>query len=193
MSVTERIIFFAIGSGFGFIFGYIVRSLTCIQKDTAELKEAINIKKKEAGLARYPLLLDITLAIIVALTAYSAFQSQVNSNDVKNTQEQQTVTTNCNKKFLARTVEALNERTTFAHEQAVANLNLQKDQAQFLNLLLSDPPPTRVESREAFTDYVTSLTNFVEVSAKSINKIVLNPFPTVTEINACLDGQRPGA
>lgn len=87
MSVSERIIFLAIGGAIGFILGYMVRALSCIQQDTSELKEVMK-RDKDAGLVRYPILLDVCLFIVVALTVYAAFQSQRASNRSDNAVDQ---------------------------------------------------------------------------------------------------------
>lgn len=82
MTMTERIMLLFIGACVGFVFGYIVKSLRCIQADLEEpsMRRAIKKFHNDKGLIRYPLLLDIALFLTVALTVYAAVQSQFASN-----------------------------------------------------------------------------------------------------------------
>lgn len=80
MTMSDRVLFLLIGCVIGFVAGYIVRSYTC--------------KNNENGIAggehdrRDKLRLNIALAVVVLLTAWSAFQSQRASNRVKDNQAQ---------------------------------------------------------------------------------------------------------
>lgn len=192
--LAERLIYLAIGGAIGFVLGYMVRSLRRID---ARLEGVEKIKKppNDAGFVRNPIILDIVLLLVVLMTAWAAVSSQLNSNKLADAQHtiatnqvRQDRLTSCTSTFLSETIVALNERTTYTQEQADANVQLQKAQAQFLGLLFrKQPPVTREESYAAAQKYFNALTSFIEVNAKSNNKVSSNPYPTNDEFRACID------
>lgn len=197
MDVLERVICFAIGSGLGFLAGYIVASLREIKEEVDEMLDIEKgstpdrpvTKRDERGFIRYPVLADAMLLVVLVLTVYAAFVSQAASNDVRATQESQDQVTECNKVFLTRTIDALNERTTYTQAQAQANVELQRAQTRLLAVLLEEPPPSDARSEVAFNEYFETLTNFVTVNSKYADKVETNPYPTTDEVEDCLNSE----
>lgn len=204
MSVGERIIFLAIGVAIGFVLGYIVRALREVR---IELEHKVD---KDGGRIRNETLMKISLFLVVGLTAYSAFQSQVASNHVsdnqvtiqinqdklkdtqdqlKDTQDRLERVASCTQVFLSETILALNQRTTYTVSQAAANVKLQSKQAAFFAIVLARPPVTRREGRAALQAYEDALTRFVVLAGKSAAKVQENPYPTNQNLQDCLNGK----
>lgn len=139
---------------------------------------------------RIPLVQDFAVIIVVAVTAWAAFASNHAANEVQKTQDDQVVITTCTAEFLASTMEALNERTTFTKEQAEANVELQKAQAAYVGIFFQDPPPIPQQAMEALRKYFDKLTEFITINAKALAKVEQNPFPTVKGYNRCLHPDR---
>lgn len=201
MDLFERAIFLCIGGGIGFILGYIVARLREIKEELDEVDECVKYYRKdrehipkrntprvldERGFSRIPIVANAVLLLMVALVAYAAFASQKASNDVEDQQQDIARITECNRDYLASTIEALNERTTYAQDQAHANVDLQRAQADLLRVLREDPPPTAVRSDEAFDKYFEILSSYIEVNTKSRLKRNENPYPTTEELESCL-------
>jgi len=191
MAFDDRLLLFLFGCIIGFILGYIVRSLRAIKEELDEVDEIVKEKfpnhtRNEDGIVRHPLVMDLALLLVIVLTVWASFASQKASNDVQETQDQQTRSTLCVQQYLSKTISALNERTTYTQEQAEKNVELQKAQAKFLGLLLHKPPYSEKRRTEAVDRYVDTLTDFVEVSGKASDKVDANPYPTNEELRDCL-------
>lgn len=102
MDWNERLGWLVLGMLAGFVLGYIVRSLREIKEELDEVKdlEKEHIREHhdeelpergEQGLTRKPVLLDIVLLLVVLLTAYAAFSSQKNSNDLEENYKADTI------------------------------------------------------------------------------------------------------
>lgn len=213
MDWSERIGWLILGCLIGFALGYIVRSLREIKDELDEVDELVKERldgdrrdrktpkrgRGEDGLARYPLLLDIALILVIGLTVFAAFSTQQTNNDLRDIQKEQRATqqrladtqdrlasvTFCNRQYLARTIDVLNERTGFTRSQVVSNLDLQKAQARFLRVVLVQPPVTQNERRSALQNYFSTLTEFTAVSGRNIDNSRENPPPTNRELRNC--------
>lgn len=75
MDLLERLIYFGIGCGIGFILGYISKGLREVQMRLDE--------RDEVGKINWELLSRFALGLVVALSAYAAFVTQDTSNDLK--------------------------------------------------------------------------------------------------------------
>lgn len=99
MDLLERVIFFVVGGGVGFILGYIVARLRSIeskvetvQKEVHEVYEhEVEViltderKKDETGVFQLPSPTAIVLGFVVLLTAFAAFQASQTNRALKDT------------------------------------------------------------------------------------------------------------
>lgn len=198
MSLSERVIWFLIGVAIGFVLGYIVRALRNIER-----------KLDDKGFTTNRFVMNVAMALVLALTVWATVSTQLTNNRVQDTQDKLIDTQNslqdtqdnlqdaqrsirlvssCTAIFLSETIVALNERTTYTRDLADANVHLQRSQLKFFSFFLVKPPPTRAQSKAAFEDYLNALTKFVSVSGKSTNKVATNPYPTNQELQDCLEG-----
>lgn len=195
MDLLERLLWLSIGIPIGFVAGYIVRGLQRIEAKVDDVN--LHMKKRdERGLVRYPLVWDTVLFFVVVLTAFSAFRAQEAVNEVERESARDDAVvrvvskiTACTSEYLDQTIVALNGRTEHTISQAEANVNLQKSQAHFIEILLAEPPVSPEAGREAFEAYFEDLQTFVTVSAKTKNKTKNNPFPTSEQYSTCLSDE----
>ena len=203
MDLFERAIFFIIGAGVGFILGFIVARLREIKEELDEVDECVkhchldhdhiptgkrNARvRDDRGFMRIPLLAEAMLLLVLGITVYAAFASQRASNQVEASQERIATVTQCNQVFLNETIEALNARTEFSTEQARSNVELQRSQSKFLAILLLVPPASEERQADALAEYFDNLTEFVALSTRTANTADNNPYPTVEELNSCLN------
>lgn len=197
MSLDDRLVYFVLGC----ILGYVLASIRHIKKELHEVDEIVkknhpqddppklSRRRDESGFMRHPVARDIAIVLTVLLTAFAAFASQKAANDSKNAQDRLDNITTCNKEYLQKTIVALNERTMYTKEQSDANVELQKAQAQFLSIILHEPPFSDQRQTDAFKAYFVSLNDFLTVSEKTSQKVAENPFPTDEELAACLAGK----
>jgi hypothetical protein len=189
MGLGDRLGWLLLGCLIGFVLGYIVRYLHEIKEELDEVDHVVRKSHNEDGFVRNPIVLDVTLLLVVALTVWAAFASQKASNEVQQSQKTISRITFCNEQYLSKTIEALNERTTYSQEQANSNVALQRAQARFLTVVLTDPPVSKVQSKAALGQYFDALTKFVTVNGKADQKIENYPYPTNTELEDCLTGR----
>jgi hypothetical protein len=189
MDLLERALYFCIGGFFGSILGYVVARLKVIDEKVEEVDDIVKTKLSpdDRGFMRYPFVADVMLLLVVLVTVWAAFASQKASNDVQDTQERMNYVTDCNQKFLAKLLVAVNERTTFTGQQARANIELQRAQAKFLGVLLADPPKGEQIRIQAANEYFNSLTAYVDVNGKAARSVEENPYPTIEEFGQCLE------
>lgn len=189
MSLDERLKWLIIGCVIGFILGYIVRALQGIKEELVEVETILKDeprKRNDHGFMRYPVIADFALLVVVLMTVWAAFASQHATNQVHEQQKAQARITSCTNEYLAKTIEALNERTTYTLDQAQTNVKLQEAQKNYLKFLTHIPPYPEVERAAALRDYVARLSDFVEVSIKNTAKVSANPYPTPTEFSDCV-------
>ncbi len=193
MGLDERVILFLLGCLIGAVLGYVTRLLQEIKKELDEVDEIVKRPRRdEAGFSRFPIIMDIALLTVVALTVWASFASQKASNDVKETQNSLSQITLCNQEFLSKMIVASSQRTTYATEQVQANIELQKAQAAFLGLLLQKPPASEKARVRATKDYLNTLTDYVTVNGQVKVKFDLYPYPTIGELSKCLSKDQEG-
>lgn len=144
-------------------------------------------KSDERGIMRYPLVQDIALLLVIALTVWAAVSSQYATNDVQNTQRRLDRVSTCNQEYLSKTIGALNQRTSYFQAQSDANVRLQKAQSSYIDIFFQQPPPGTPAAVNALRKYFDALTKFLRVSEQSARKAKENPFPTNRDLNTCLN------
>jgi hypothetical protein len=191
MGAEERIGWMLLGMAVGFIAGYIVRSLRELREDVHVVKEELHevdgiVKHKlgerngDDGFMSNRYVADIGMIVVLVIVLASCVVSWTASNDVH-------TSTSCSRKFLAKTIVALNERTEFAGAQAESNVELQRAQQQFFELLLRKPPETEARRSAAAQEYLKNLNEFIALNTKTADKVAQNPYPTNKQLQDCLN------
>ena len=188
MTFDERVSYLVVGLAIGFAIGYITRAVQKIEKKVDHMDKMIN--RNEHGFMRYPLLADFAMFLVVIVTVWAAFQSQKSSNAVEQAQKDQEAVTACTQQYLTKTITALNERTEYTTEQSAYNVELQKAQAAFLRLALVEPPLPDEQIENGLRSYFTTLTEFVDASARTRVKQQKFPYPTEDEFSNCVNGAK---
>jgi len=187
MELDERIGWFLLGLAVGGILGYIVAILQDIKAEVDDVdKQVKRNRQNESGFSRNPVVLNVLLLFVVALTAWGAFASQRASNEVQQTQEAQRQITVCNRIYLQQTIIALNQRTSYVQDQAISNIRLQEAQKRFFGIIFENPRNDKVEL-QAFRDYFRALKDFVKVNQRLAKPADFNPYPTARELTDCLN------
>lgn len=197
--LTDRLSLFIIGCVLGFAFGYLTRSLREIKEELDEVDEILKKrqeedlikkakrKKNENGFTRYPLVADIALLLVIAVTVWAAVESQRASNDVKEQQDKLEKVVSCVQRVTADTVDTLNKVTEPSRLQASNNVRLQKAQAKFVKTILGPPPASDKEGTRAFKEYYDALGVYVASGNKYKERADQNPYPKTGAINTCLE------
>jgi len=191
MPLNDRIGWLIVGCVVGFVIGYLVRSLREVKEELDEVKHTVDSHEHaldERGSFKLPEFRNVVLLLVVGITVYAAFASQLASNNVRDQQQQVERVTACNQEYLDRTITAINERTTYSTAQAEANVELQRAQSAYLGLMLSDPPLSDDRLQAALQDYFQSVGKFIDLAGRTAEKAQTNPYPTTTELTDCLAG-----
>jgi hypothetical protein len=184
MGPGERLTWWLFGCAVGYILGYIVRSLREIKEELHEVDDIVK-SHDERGFMRNPIVADIMVLLAVGLTAWAAFSSQSALNSYEQTQDRITRITICNQQFLAKTISALNERTTYTQDQVASSVRLNKAQGEFFRTIFENPADDGAEL-QAFRAYLNAYEVFLEESQSSKRHVSMNPYPTNEELAACL-------
>lgn len=189
MDWSDRLLWLAIGCAIG----YIIRTLQDIKKEVHEVDTIVKHEKDDAGLVRFPVILDVLLVVIAVLTVFSVVrveQSYDKSDQaIKDTQAQNArieAVAKCTLSFTSQTIRALNERTEFTQASANANSQVLREQAKFLRVVLIIPPVSDDESRAALESYFDKLRRYNRVAALQKQQVAENPYPTNEELARCL-------
>lgn len=186
MGLDDRITYMLLGAVIGFVLGYMVRYLRDIDETVHQVEDIVREEKDEIGSISMTYLKNFALMIVVLATVYAAFASQSASNSVKDTQKKLQLVVSCNQEYLAKTINALNQRTQYSLEQTDKNIALQRAQADYLNVVLEIPDAGEIRTDKALRLYFEKLTGFATVSGKQTDKILTNPYPTNTELLDCI-------
>lgn len=199
MGFDDRLSLFLLGCLIGSVVGYIVRLLQEMKAEIHEVDDKfdhINPPQdhNEKGFLRYPVVANVTLAVVLILVVWAAFASQKASNDAEDALAQLAVQQDrsahivlCTKETLSLALIALNERTTYSSAQAKSNVELQRAQAKMLGILAHIPPYPELKRAEAIQDYFAALDNFFTLSEKSNQKVEENDYPSIEDFEACID------
>lgn len=128
----------------------------------------------------------VATGVCVVLVAVAAFITQNSANDSNKAVNQVQSLSICNQRIMAKTLIALNERSTFTKAAADSNINLQQSQADFFGILLHRPPYSENRRTKSSFDYYHDLQEFLNLAKKSRKKVEENPFPTVRDYNRCI-------
>lgn len=193
MELSDRIVLLCVGGFIGFVLGYITASVREIKEKVDKVEKHEN-SRGENGFMRFPVIQDIMLLTVLALTVWAAFSSQEAVNNFKDQQKELEASqrtdkkiTECTSDLLTKTITALNERTTYTTQAAAANVELQKAQRAYIAIFDDVPPPSKEEAITAFSDYFTALDQFIIITAKSRDKSEDFPYPTTEEYEKCLN------
>jgi len=208
MSLDDRITWLLIGCALGLVLGYWTRYLQetrqSLKGNKEELDEVDDIvtsihnteKRSERGFGSTELAVKIALPIVVLITAWAAFQAQVALNhykvqqaQIKMTQDETAAQTVCTRTILSQTISALNIRTQYTQNQAQANVELQRAQAQLLRILLHKPPYSEEAREDASTDYAWSLGDFLTSASTTSDSFDENPYPKDDALAICIRNQ----
>lgn len=199
MSFDERLSWFLLGVLVGLLISWLkdIRKgeKTIIEK-LEEVDEHVQKQQRnrdEGGFMRFPLIADALLLTAVLLTAWAAFATSATNARLEANQKADDAQdlrireiTICNQEFLFNTIKALNERTTYTQDAADANVDLQTGLAEFIDILLFQPPKTTEERYAALVKFDGKLGKYVEVSRKQKGKTDAYPYPTEEELTECL-------
>lgn len=87
MDFDERLGWLVLGCLIGFTLGYVVRYLQEIKEELKVVEKAVTRSKNEDGLTRKPLILDIVLLVVVAMTVWASFQTAAVNSRLEHTIE----------------------------------------------------------------------------------------------------------
>lgn len=101
----------------------------------------------------------------------------------------------CTEAFLGATVNAADERTTYANEQANANIRLQAAQLVFLTAITKPAAGTDDRGEDpddsgdvAFREYLKALREYNRLTTLTAGKTSKFPYPTAENYRTCLKG-----
>lgn len=221
MDLSDRALYILVGMVIGAVLGYFSRVLQEIRKDVADnasvvhdIKEEVdeidsivksNRVRDESGFMRIPVVADIILISVLAMTVWAAISTGVTNNKLENAlddirqnqsaDDRQEVriqkVTSCTLEFTSRTIQALNERTTYTGQAANANAEVLQAQQDFLEIILKIPPPSDEEALEALRTYTLAVGEYNVLADKSDDKRNEFAYPTNKELAACLGVKLP--
>ena len=203
MEFNDRFLSLLVGGAFGYILGYLTSWVRVTNDKLATMKNELDgvseilsktrqnpktrsRKRDERGAMTADGWTSVALIIVVAFTAFSAFQSQRALNGYKDTQNQQQALTACTARILKDTIATLDVRSNFVRKQASANVDLQRAQSEMIAILLHEPPYTDERQLAAFKTYFDALNSYVSASDKAEQLASEQPYPTITEFNTCI-------
>lgn len=200
MAFDDRLLCLLGGLAVGIVIGYLVRLSQENRAIKEELDEVDHIVKdiqkherNESGFMRKPWVVNLVAILLVGIAVYAAVASQEANNNMQASVDRNEIVTYCNLAVTSDALVALNERSTYTVSQTQANVDLQSDFADLINLLLHKPPYNEDIRIEAFQKYQTSLNNFVRLANNTVDKAEDNPFPEVDDLVDCINnGEVPG-
>lgn len=181
----DNLVYMAVGACIGAVAGFHVRDVRAIREKMDKVDKIV-LKREEKGFMRIPAVANAFMIAVLVISVYASFSTQKTNNELKSTQARISRITFCNQAYLAKTIRALNERTTYSGDQATANVELQKAQAGYLQIRLQIPPDAQ-KTEAALKAYFDRLTKFVMTSEKVSNKQSQYPYPTNTEFSDCVN------
>jgi hypothetical protein len=181
---TDQALGFLVGACLGAIAGYL-RGIKKVVNETMVKVDHLE-HRNESGALSFPSLQGLGMVVVIVITVYAAFMSQVASNKVSDAQGIRDRENLCTTNVLFSTVEALNARTSLTVDQAKANAVLQKAQLRFIRILV-DPNAEPGASIKELQEYFTALEKFVKIVDQAVNTYQDYPYPTEQSYTRCLN------
>jgi hypothetical protein len=221
MDLDDRAFYILSGMAIGAVLGYLTRMLQEIRKDVVhinndvhDIKEEVDeidaiVKNRrerdEGGFVRFPIVADVILLSVIAMTVWAAWTTgETNSkledaiSDIQVTQksdEAQEVrirkVTSCTLEFTSKTIQALNERTTYTGRASEANAKVLQAQQDFLEVILQIPPPSDADAVAALRTYTSAVAEYNVLIKKDKTKRNRFAYPTNEELASCLGVKLP--
>lgn len=216
MDLDDRALYLFLGMVLGAVLGYVSRMLQEIHKDVSVLNIDVHDIKEEVdeidsivktrrdrddgGFMRFPLVADIVLIAVIAMTAWAAVSTGITNNrlgsaiediqavqraDEKQDTRIQKITT-CTLEFTSKTIAALNERTTYTGQTTASNVRVLQAQQEFLEIILQVPPPSDEDALVALRTYTDAVAEFNVIAEKQKDKLNRYSYPTNQELATCL-------
>ena len=200
MPLDERIGWFLLGV----VIGYVVRTIRDIKKEVREVEEIVSREKNQRGFMRNAFVADFAVLLVIAMCVYASFSTQITNNrleaaiediqqaekDAEENRDRISRVAVCSQEYLARTIEALNQRTTYTQDQADANVALNRAQRDFLVILSRVPPPTDADAKIALSNYVARLREYTAAYDKNKDKTETYAYPASEDLDRCLSKAR---
>lgn len=177
MDFDDRLSWLVVGCLIGFVLGYAAKTLRETHQ-TAELSAAMT--NKESGFIQFPVVANVCLALAMCITLGAAVSTQ----NAKNRMDRSVI---CNQKILDELLIVVNARTNHSVLASESNVELQKSQAKMLRTLLHKPPYSERRQDEATKDHFDNLLKFLDLSEKSAKSADTYSYPTVADLEACLN------
>lgn len=183
MDLDEKIGWLLLGCALG----YTLRWMQTLKREVDEIDEIVTRRDRDdAGFVRMPLVLDVMIVILFAATMWTVYADYKQGKEDQRQDDRIEVVGKCTLEFTAKTIRALNERTTYTQGVATSNVDVLESQLEFLQLVLLLPPVDADVRREALSKYVESVDDFVNLSDLAEGKTNLYKYPTNIELSKCL-------
>lgn len=181
--ITLRLVFTAVGFGFGLVLGWTsraardaraVRTLVMDNGDTPATRWRL----------RKPTRTDVVMLLLIGITLLATFTSWRTDARVDRTTARVDQMATCSATVLSELLQATNERTTYTEESARRNAELQQAQRAMVTVIL-DPRTNRQDRVDALARYADALDAFQVVQAKAAEQRQQFPYPTQDQIERC--------
>lgn len=179
MELNDRLTWLLVGAIIGFILGYITRSIASANSDY------------QIGSINLEMIERFSLGVVVVVTFWAAWQSQLAVNRVHDTQHDQSRVVSCTQHVLETALNALNSRTERLKDPPTANLELQKAESDLLQILFHKPPLDSATQEAAEKQYLTALGNFIRSTEATLINTSLVKYPQADDLVDCIDGSSP--
>ena len=216
MDLNDRAVHILMGMVIGAVLGYLTRVLQEIYKkveasavDIHDIKEEVDeidsiVKNRrdrnEGGFSRVPWVANLIMLSVIAMTVWATFSTGATNNKLEKAlidiQENQAAddkqeiriqrVTSCTLEFTSRTIQALNERTTYTGKASDANAEVLQAQQDFLETILRTPPPSDEDALAALRTYTNAVATYNILADKSRDKRNQFAYPTNKELAICL-------
>jgi hypothetical protein len=162
MDLAERVIFFMIGGGMGFILGFVVARLKVIEEKVDHVKHEVHEvdvivkdarKRDERGFMRVPFVADIAYLLALALILLGLW--------------------------------FMYDQSKSDREARVCNTEYLQSQAEFLSVVLAEPRSSPRERQRALQEYYQLLTAYAN-SDNEPTYAEINKFDISEEFKKCL-------
>ena len=217
MDLNDRATAILVGMAIGAVLGYLTRmlqelnnkvdatviNLHDIKEEVDEIDTIVKTRRErdERGFMRIPVVADIILISVLAMTVWAAWStgetnnklevalSEIQENQAADDKQEVRIqsVTSCTLEFTSKTIKALNERTTYTGRASEANAEVLQAQQDFLEIILRIPPPSDADALAALRTYTDAVSQYNVLIGKDKDKRNRFAYPTNEELAACLD------